>query len=68
MAEQTDFAHEADSCLHLAEAESDAAVKTILTGMGHGWLTLAAHRRASGGARPPEPIFEPTEEPSDDSA
>ena len=65
MAEQLDFTQEADSCFRLAEAETHADVRTILMGMGYGWLTIANHHKASGEANH-EPFEEPTEEPSDD--
>ncbi len=63
MAEQVDFQREADGCFRLAEAETHADVRTILMGMGYGWLTLASHHKVVGGA--PEPFEEPTEEPDD---
>lgn len=61
MAEQVDFQQEADGCFRLAEAESHAEVRTILMGMGYGWLTLASHQKASHA----EPFEEPTDEPDD---
>jgi hypothetical protein len=64
MAEQLDFTQEADGCFRLAETETHAEIRTILMGMGYGWLTLANHHKASGGHH--EPLEEPTEEPSDD--
>lgn len=64
MAEQVDFQQEADGCFRLAEAENHAEVRTILMGMGYGWLTLASHRKASGDAHA-EPFEEPTDEPDD---
>jgi hypothetical protein len=65
VAEQVDFQREADSCFRLAESEKNADVRTILMGMGYGWMTLANHRKTSGDAHH-EPFDEPTEEPSDD--
>ena len=65
VAEQLDFTQEADGCFRLAESETHAEVRTILMGMGYGWLTLANHQKASGEAHH-EPIDEPTEEPGDD--
>ena len=65
MADQVDYTQEANGCFRLAEAETQAEMKTIFMGMAYGWLTLADHRRASSeGNR--EPIDEPTEEPVDD--
>ena len=61
MAEQVDFQQEADGCFRLAEAESHAEVRTILMGMGYGWLTLASHQKVSHA----EPFEEPTDEPDD---
>ena len=66
MAEHLDFTSEANGCFRLAESEAHAEVRTILMGMGYGWLTLANHRKASDGVRH-EPIDEPTEEPADDT-
>jgi hypothetical protein len=60
-----DFTQEANGCFRLAESETHAEVRTILMGMGYGWLTLANHQKASGDAQH-EPFEEPTEEPSDD--
>jgi hypothetical protein len=65
VAEQVDFQREADGCFRLAESETNVDVRTILMGMGYGWLTLANHHKASGDAHH-EPFDEPTEEPSDD--
>lgn len=65
MADQVDFTQEANGCFRLAEAETQAEVKTILMGMAYGWLTLADRRRASSEANP-EPVDEPTDEPVDD--
>jgi hypothetical protein len=64
VAEQVDFQQEAEGCFRLAETETHAEVRTILMGMGYGWLTLASHRKASGGAHA-DPFEEPTEEPDD---
>lgn len=64
MAEQVDFKQEAEGCFRLAEAETHAEVRTILLGMGYGWLTLASHRKAPGIAHA-DPFDEPTEEPDD---
>jgi len=63
VAEQVDFTREADGCFRLAESETHTEVRTILMGMGYGWLTLANHQKASS-----EPFDEPTEEPADDLA
>jgi hypothetical protein len=65
VAEQVDFTREADGCFRLAESETHAEVRTILMGMGYGWLTLANHRKASSEG---ELFDEPTEEPADDMA
>jgi hypothetical protein len=65
VAEQVDFTREADGCFRLAESETHTEVRTILMGMGYGWLTLANHQKASGGAHH-EPFEEPTDEPADD--
>ena len=65
VAEQMDFTREADGCFRLAESETHAEVRTILMGMGYGWLTLANHQKASGEAHH-EPFEEPTDEPADD--
>ena len=65
VAEQMDFTREADGCFRLAESETHAEVRTILMGMGYGWLTLANHQKASSEAHH-EPIEEPTDEPADD--
>jgi hypothetical protein len=66
VAERLDFTQEANGCFRLAESETNAEVRTILMGMGYGWLTLASHQKASGGDAQHEPFEEPTEEPSDD--
>jgi len=65
VAEQLDFTQEANGCFRLAEAETDAEIRTILIGMGYGLLTLAGREKAKGNPRH-EPFDEPTEEPSDD--
>jgi hypothetical protein len=62
VAEQVDFQREADGCFRLAEVEPHADVRTILMGMGYGWLTLASHQKASGDS---DTFDEPTEEPDD---
>ena len=41
MADVLDFRQEAKGCLHLAEAETNPDVRTVLMGMALGWLTLA---------------------------
>jgi len=64
VAQQVDFQQEADGCFRLAETETHADVRTILMGMGYGWLTLASHQKASGDAHA-EQFEEPTEEPDD---
>lgn len=65
VANQVDFHQEADGCFRLAESETHAEVRTILMGMGYGWLTLASHHKAPGSVR--HDVFEePTEEPADD--
>jgi hypothetical protein len=63
VAEQLDFTQEANSCFRLAESETHAEVRTILMGMGYGWLTFANHQKTSSDH---EPIDEPTDEPADD--
>jgi hypothetical protein len=63
VAEHVDFQQEADGCFRLAESETHTELRTILMGMGYGWLTLASHRKVSGG--PAEPFEEPTDEPDD---
>jgi hypothetical protein len=65
VAEHLDFTQEADGCFRLAECETHAEVRTILMGMGYGWLTFANRQKAAGKARR-EPVDEPTEEPADD--
>jgi hypothetical protein len=44
MADVLDFRQEAKGCLHLAEAETNPDVKTVLMGMALGWLTLACEK------------------------
>jgi hypothetical protein len=41
MVDVMDFRQEAKGCLRLAEAETQAELKTILMGMALGWLTFA---------------------------
>jgi hypothetical protein len=41
MVDVMDFRQEARGCLRLAEAETQAELKTILMGMALGWLTFA---------------------------
>jgi hypothetical protein len=65
VAEQVDFQQEADGCFRLAEAETHSEIRTILMGMGRGWLALASHHRAVPGGAHAEPFEEPTEEPDD---
>jgi hypothetical protein len=65
VAEQVDFTREADGCFRLAESETHAEVRTLLMGMGYGWLTLANHQKASSEAHH-DPFDEPTDEPADD--
>jgi hypothetical protein len=64
VAEQVDFQQEADGCFRLAESETHTELRTILMGMGYGWLTLARHHKASRD-RNPEPFEEPADEPDD---
>ena len=65
MAARVDFHQEADGCFRLAESETHADVRTILMGMGYGWLTLASHHKAPSDTH--HDLFEePTEEPADD--
>jgi hypothetical protein len=45
MTDVMDFRQEARGCLRLAEAETQAELKTILMGMALGWLTLESHAR-----------------------
>jgi hypothetical protein len=65
VAEQLDFTQESNGCFRLAESETHAEVRTILMGMGYGWLTLANHRKSSSKTHL-EPFDEPTDEPADD--
>jgi hypothetical protein len=65
MAEQLDFTQEAQGCFRLAESETHTGMRTILMGMGYGWLSLAGRHKAVGDVHS-EPFDEPTEEPSDD--
>jgi hypothetical protein len=44
MTDELDFRQEAKGCLHLAEAEADPDVRTVLMGMALGWLTLACKK------------------------
>ena len=46
MADVLDFRQEAKGCLHLAEAETNPDVRTVLMGMALGWLTLASEKDA----------------------
>jgi len=57
-----DFQHEADGCFRLAQSEADADLRTVLMGMGYGWLALARHQTAS---RNDDPFDEPTDEPEE---
>ena len=45
MADALDFRQEAMGCIHLAKAETDPELKTILMGMALGWLTFADQPR-----------------------
>jgi hypothetical protein len=63
--DQLDFTQEANECFRLAESETEPEIKTILMGMGYGWLTFADHHKTLSERRR-EPIHEPTEEPVDD--
>lgn len=68
VAERVDFQQEADGCFRLAEAETQTDVRTILMGMGYGWLTLATHQKASGHSQShshSDLFDEPTDEPDD---
>jgi hypothetical protein len=65
VAEQLDFTQESNGCFRLAESETHAEVRTILMGMGYGWLTLANHRKSLSKTHL-EPFDEPTDEPADD--
>jgi hypothetical protein len=42
-----DFRDEAQQCLHLASAEPEGELQTILAGMALGWLKLADYTRVS---------------------
>ena len=42
-----DFQDEAQQCLHLAWADPEGELRTILAGMALGWLNLADYTRAS---------------------
>ena len=42
-----DFQEEAQQCLHLASAEPEGELRTILAGMALGWLKLADYTRVS---------------------
>jgi hypothetical protein len=44
-----DFQEEAQQCLHLARAEPEGELRTILARMARGWLKLADYTRASQG-------------------
>jgi hypothetical protein len=44
-----DFQEQAQQCLHLASAEPEGELRTILAGMALGWLKLADYTRASQG-------------------
>jgi hypothetical protein len=46
MADALDFRQEAMGCIHLAKAETDPELKTILMGMALGWLTFADQPRS----------------------
>ena len=46
MADTLDFRQEAMGCIHLAKAETDPELKTILMGMALGWLTFADQPRS----------------------
>jgi hypothetical protein len=65
VAEQVDFQQEAEGCFRLAEREAHSDIRTILMGMGYGWLTLASHRKTAARNAHAEPFEEPTEEPDD---
>ena len=47
MVDVMDFRQEARGCLRLAEAETQAELKTILMGMALGWLTFASQVQPS---------------------
>ena len=42
-----DFQEEAQQCLHLARAEPEGELRTILAGMALGWFRFAEYTRAS---------------------
>ena len=44
-----DFRDEAQQCLHLASAEPEGELRTVLAGMALGWLKLADYSRAASG-------------------
>jgi hypothetical protein len=56
MADVLDFREEARGCLHLAQAETQPEVRTVLMGMVIGWLTLANQMK---------PLAEPQHELAD---
>ena len=62
MVDALDFRQEAKGCLQLAEAETQAEVKTILMGMALGWLTLAnqSHPRDARDEEPAEEFADDT--------
>jgi hypothetical protein len=41
LCEQLDFTQEANACFRLAEYETHPGVRTVLMGMGYGWLAFA---------------------------
>jgi hypothetical protein len=41
------FRDEAQQCLHLASAEPEGELRTVLAGMALGWLKLADYSRAA---------------------
>jgi hypothetical protein len=57
MVDVLDFREEARGCLHLAEAETDPEVRTVLMGMVLGWITLAHHSKS-----PPALQHEPSDD------
>jgi hypothetical protein len=56
MVDVLDFRQEARGCLRLAEAETQAELKTILMGMALGWLTLAHQEKSS------DPLYDEADE------
>ena len=48
-----DFQEQAQQCLHLASAEPEGELRTILAGMALGWLKLADYAQASQGPEIP---------------